>query len=164
MGPFSCQRVGERIRWLTLIPRFSMALSGHPERMKMRKPSRGRGGAAHAGGARGVTPRSNPFLFRAEQRESDAQPTPHSWEPFEEGRGIFEVPWFRGEASGGDPPWLPPVPPRLRGGTAWGRGAGARAVASSPLSLTLSPKGRGNQILPLTRIARGGGAAQSDAQ
>jgi hypothetical protein len=51
-----------------------MALYGPPRVNEMGKPSRGRGGAAHAGGARGVTPRSKPFLFRAEQRESDAQP------------------------------------------------------------------------------------------
>jgi hypothetical protein len=46
----------------------------------MRKPSRGRGGAAHAGGARGVTPRAKSFLFRAEQRKSDAQPYAHFME------------------------------------------------------------------------------------
>jgi hypothetical protein len=57
-----------------VVARFYIALSGHPERMKMGKPSRGRGGAAHAGGARGVTPRSNPFFIPGEQRESDAQP------------------------------------------------------------------------------------------
>jgi hypothetical protein len=50
-----------------------MALYGPPRANEMRKTTRGRGGAAHAGGARGVIPRSNPFLFRTEQCESDAQ-------------------------------------------------------------------------------------------
>jgi hypothetical protein len=65
-----------------LVARFYMALSGHTERMKMGETQQGSRGRSPCGGSARGHPSLKPFLFRAEQRESDAQPYASlSWEP-----------------------------------------------------------------------------------
>jgi hypothetical protein len=54
-----------------------MALYGPPRANEMGKPSRGRGGAAHAGGARGVSPRSNPSYSGRSSARAMRSPSPH---------------------------------------------------------------------------------------
>jgi hypothetical protein len=53
-----------------------MALYGHPERMKMGRPSRGRGGAAHAGEREGSPLAQTPSLFRASSAKAMRSLTP----------------------------------------------------------------------------------------
>jgi hypothetical protein len=67
---------------------------------------------------------------------------------------IFDVPWFRGEASGGDLSLAAARPSPTSGRDCLGTRGGAQTGASSPLSLTLSPKGRGDLIfLPHSHCA-----------